>query len=138
MGGSVALTNKFPFGIFLLLTALPAALVGGGLWYLSGLLPSCAIDQQARLTSPDSQFDLVIFSRKCGATTGPNTQAAIIPAGDDLPEDAASFFSVGAAADLAPRWDGFGNIELAIPQGAEIYRRDETVAGLTVVYLQAP
>lgn len=136
MGRSVASTNKFPLRIFLLLTAVPAVLVGGGLWYLSGLLPSCSIDQQARLTSPDSQFDLVIFSRNCGATTGPNTQAAIIPAGDDLPEDAASFLSIGVAADLAPRWDGFGNIELAIPQGAEIYRQDDTVAGIAVVYLQ--
>lgn len=136
MGRFVALTNKFPLRIFLLLTALPAALVGGGLWYLSSLVPSCSIDQQARLTSPDSQFDLVVFSRNCGPTTGPNTQAAVIPAGDDLPEDAASFFSVSVAADLAPRWDGFGNIELAVPQGAEISRQDETVAGITVVYLE--
>jgi len=120
--------------MFLLLTAVPAALVGGGLWYLSSLLPSCAIDQQARLTSPDNQFDLVVFSRDCGTSTGPNTQAALIPAGDELPDDAASFVSIGIAADLAPRWDGFGNIELAIPQGAEIYRQDDTVAGITVVY----
>ena len=138
MGRSVASTNKFSPRTFLLLTALPALLVGGGLWYLSGLLPSCSIDQQARLTSPDSQFDLVVFSRNCGATTGPNTQAALIPAGDGLPEDAASFLSIGVAADLTPRWDGFGNIELAIPQGAEIYRQDEAVAGIAVVYLQAP
>ena len=131
------MTNKIPLRIFLLLTALPAAPVGGGLWYLSSLVPTCSIDQQARLTSPDSQFDLVVFSRNCGATTGPNTQAALIPAGGDLPEDAASFLSIGRAADLAPRWDGFGNIEPAIPQGAEIFRQDETVAGIAVIYLEA-
>lgn len=134
MGRSVASTNKFPLGIFLLLTALPALLAGGGLWYLSSLLPSCSIAEQARLTAPDGQFDLVVFSRNCGATTEPNTQAALIPAGDHLPEDAASFVSIAAAADLAPRWDGFGNIELTIPQGAEIYRQDENVAGVAIIY----
>jgi hypothetical protein len=130
----LAATNRFPLRTFLLLTAFPAMLIGGGLWYLSGLLPSCTINEQARLTSPDSQFDLLIFSRDCGSSTGPNTQAALVPAGDVMPEDAASFASVGAAADLAPRWDGFGNIELTLPAGAEIYRNDEAVAGIAVIY----
>lgn len=132
----MASTNKISVHIFLLLTAFPAMLVGCALWYFSSLLPSCIVKEQARLTSPDKQFDLVVFSRDCGTTTGPNTQAALIPAAADLPEDAASFLSIGAAADLQPRWDGFGNVELAIPERAEIYRQDEEVAGIVVVYLQ--
>lgn len=130
----MAATNKFPLRTFVLLTALPAALIGGGLWYLSSLLPSCTIAEQARLTSPDSQFDLVVFSRDCGTSTGPNTQAALLPAGDAMPEDGASFASIGMAADLAARWDGFGNIELSLPPGAEIYRQDDAVAGVAVIY----
>ncbi|MCS6758898.1 MAG: hypothetical protein MO852_07635 [Candidatus Devosia euplotis] len=98
------------------------------------MLPSCSTRLQARLASPDQRFDLVVFSRSCGADTSPNTQAALIPAGDDLPEDAASFVSIGADADLAPRWDGFGNIELAIPDAAKIYRQDDTVAGIAIIY----
>jgi hypothetical protein len=125
-------TNKFPLRTFLLLTAIPAALVGGGLWYLSGLLPSCVVVEQARLTSPDGQFDLLVFSRDCD--TGPNTQAALIPDGTTLPEDATSFASIGASADLTPRWDGFGNIELSIPEDTKIYRQDDTVAGVAVIY----
>ncbi|UJW86948.1 hypothetical protein [Devosia sp. SL43] len=92
------------------------------------------INEQARLTSPDGQFDLTIFSRDCGTSTGPNTQAALIPAGGVIPEDAASFASFGTAANLAPRWDGFGNIELTAPEGAEIYRQDDVVAGRSVIY----
>ena len=130
----MAPTNKFPFRVFALLTAVPALIVGAALWYLSSLLPSCAIDEQARLPAPDGQFDLVVFSRDCGTSTGPNTQAALIPVGDSLPDDAASFASIGSAADLAPRWDGFGNIELTLPAGVEVYRRDETVAGVSVIY----
>lgn len=130
----MAATNTFPLRLFLLLTAVPAVLVGGGLWYLAGLLPSCGATEQARLIAPDERFDLVVFSRSCGADTGPNTQAVLLPAGDAIPDDASSFLSIGAEADLAPRWDGFGNIELTIPPGAKIYRQDDTVAGIAVIY----
>ncbi|WEK05242.1 MAG: hypothetical protein P0Y65_02995 [Candidatus Devosia phytovorans] len=128
-------SQKFPLPLFTLLTAGPALIVGAGLWYVAGLAPSCDVSISDRQTAPDGQFDLVVFSRDCGTTTGPNTQAALIPAGDDLPEDAASFVSVGQTdAALDARWDGFGNIELTLPQGAEIYRQDEAVAGVTVIY----
>ena len=126
-------TNKFPLRLFALLTTAPAILVGGGLWYLSGLAPGCTTAISDRLTAPDAQFDLVVFSRSCGVTS-PNTQAAVIPAGDDLPEDATSFASIGVAADLDPRWDGFGSIELTLPVGARIYRQDDSVAGIAVIY----
>lgn len=128
-------SQKFPFALFLLLTAGPTLIIGAGLWYLSSLVPECEIAIADRLTAPSGEFDLVTFSRNCGATTGPNTQAALIPAGDDLPFDATSFASVAVAdADLAARWDGFGNIELTLPQGAEIYRSDDNVAGISVIY----
>jgi len=126
--------QKFPLRLFLLLTALPALLVGAVLWYLSGLVPACNLAISNRLTAPDRQFDLVVFSRDCGTATGPNSQAALIPAGDELPEDATSFASIGATVDLAPRWDGFGNIELTIPEDAEVYRQDDEVAGIAVIY----
>ena len=133
-GPHLASAHKFPLRTLIALTTLPALLVGGLLWYASSLLPSCQTTQHARLPSPDSAFDLVIFSRDCGATTGFNTQAALIPHGDILPDDAASFLSIGATADLAPRWDGPATIELTIPAGAQIYRQDESVAGITLRY----
>ena len=130
----MAATNRFPLRMFMLLTAVPALAIGGLLWALTGLLPSCSTTEHARLTAPDLAFDLVVFSRSCGPDTGPNSQAALLPVGDDVPEDAASFVSIAADADLAPRWDGFGNIELTIPGGTKIYRQDETVAGVAVIY----
>ena len=133
-GPPLALNNKFPLRTLLALTTIPALLVGGLLWYASSLLPSCQTTQHARLPSPDSAFDLVIFSRDCGATTGANTQAALIPNGDSLPDDAASFLSIGATADLAPRWSTPTSITLTIPPGAQIYRQDESVAGIAVIY----
>lgn len=120
--------------MFILLTAGPAMIVGGGLWYFAGTLPSCEVKQAARLASPDNIYDLVVFSRDCGTTTGANTQAALVPKGDEIAEDATSFFSVGATADLAARWDAYGNIELTVPTGAKLYRNDDSVAGIDVIY----
>jgi hypothetical protein len=120
--------------MFIALTALPAAVVGTGIWYWAGTLPGCEVSIQNRLAAPDGRFDLVVFSRQCGGSGAPNTQAALVPAGEGLPEDAASFVSIGTKADLGARWDGPGKIELSLPPGAEIYRQDTGVAGVTVLY----
>lgn len=130
----MALNNKLQLRTLIALTTIPAVLVGGLLWYASSLLSSCETTQHQRLPSPDSAFDLIIFSRDCGATTGANTQAALIPNGDSLPDDAASFLSIGAAADLSPRWDSPASITLTVPAGAQIYRQDTSVAGIAVNY----
>lgn len=126
--------HKFPTRMFLLLTVLPTLLVGSVLWYFAGQFPGCTIMESHRLRSPDNRYDLVTFSRDCGDATRPNSQAALIPADDVVPEDATSFASIGQVANLDPRWDGFGNIELTLPEGADIYRNDDTVAGITVIY----
>ena len=125
---------KMPPMVLNALTAGPALAIGMTLWFVNDLFPQCLVSEDQRLRAPDGQFDLVTFSRNCGATTTANTQAALVPPGEDIPFDAASFVSVGAEADLQPRWDGYGNVELSLPPGAEIYRQDDTVAGIGVIY----
>lgn len=130
----MARRNRSSLPLFIALTAGPALIVGAGLWYFAGTLPSCQIVLAERLTSPDARFDLVTFSRECGASVGPNTQAALVPVGNAVPDDATSFLSIGATADLSPRWDAFGNIELSVPSDVDVYRNDDSVAGITVIY----
>ena len=122
-----------PLPVLLALTVGPALIIGMTLWFVTGLVPECIIAEQERLTAPSGEFDLVTFSRACGDTE-PNMQAALVPAGEEVAFDAASFVSVGAAADLAPRWDAYGNIELTLPADVTIYRQDDAVAGVTVIY----
>lgn len=124
---------KMPVPVLLILTVGPALLIGATLWIANDLVPACEVTETQRLTAPDNQFDLVTFSRDCGDTP-PNIQAALVPPGEEVPYDAASFVSVGEATDLAPRWDAYGNIEITLPADADILRKDETVAGLTVIY----
>ncbi|WP_338720195.1 hypothetical protein [Devosia sp. XK-2] len=122
-----------PPAVLLALTAGPALAIGVTLWVVNDMVPACTLSESQRLTSPDEQFDLVTFSRDCGDTPA-NIQAALVPKGEDVPYDAASFVSVAAAADLEPAWTENGAIEINLPEDADIFRRDETVAGIAVTY----
>lgn len=126
--------NRMPLAVLLALTLGPAIAIGMTLWFVTDLLPRCVVEEQRRLPAPDGAFDLVVFSRDCGATTTTNTQAALVPPGEEVPFDAASFVSIAAAADLAPRWDEEGRIEIVLPPDVEIYRQDDGVAGVAVRY----
>lgn len=126
-------TRNMPPAILVALTLGPALAIGMTLWFVNDMIPECTVSEHQRLTAPDNQFDLVTFSRACGPTEA-NIQAVLVPPGEDVPFDAASFVSVGSEADLQPRWDAYGNIEITLPAGAEIYRQDEEVAGIGVIY----
>ena len=130
----MARSGKMPIAVLLALTLGPAIAIGATLWFVTDLIPQCVVKENQRLTSPDEQYDLVVFSRDCG-NTEPNSQAALVPAGDEVPFDAASFASIGNAEPMRARWDAYGNIELTLPADSEIYRLDESVAGIDTVYL---
>jgi len=125
--------RKIPVPVLLALTVLPALLIGATLWVVADLVPACTVAEKARLTAPDGQYDLVTFSRDCGDTQA-NTQAALVPPGDEVPFDAASFYSVATDADLAPAWTSATSLELTPPSGVEPLRADDTVAGISVTY----
>lgn len=129
----MARSTKMPPAVLLALTLGPAIAIGATLWFVNDLVPECVVTERQRLTAPDKQFDLVTFSRACGDTPD-NIQAALVPPGEAVPFDAASFLSIAADADLAPRWDAYGNIELTLPENAEILRQDDSVAGVAVIY----
>lgn len=119
--------------ILIALTAGPALAIGATLWFVTTLVPECVLNEHQRLTAPDNAFDLVTFSRSCGDTPA-NTQAALVPPGEAVPFDAASFFSVTTDADLSPRWTAANAIEITRPTTGEVLRQDANVAGVAVTY----
>jgi len=112
---------------------LPALMIGATLWVIGDLVPTCTVAEKVRLTSPDAQYDLIVFARDCGDTAA-NTQVALVPPREEVPFDAASFYSVAADADLAPAWTSATALELTRPSGVEPLRADDTVAGISVTY----
>lgn len=130
---TMARTSKMPFAVLAALTIGPAIAIGATLWLVNDLLPQCTVTEHQRLTAPDQQYDLVTFSRACGDTPD-NVQAALVPPGEEVPFDAASFLSIAADADLAPGWNADGSIGLTLPDNADILRQDASVAGIAVNY----
>lgn len=124
---------KMPPAVLAALTLGPALAIGMTLWFVNDLLPECVVTEHQRVTSPDDKFDLVVFSRACGPTP-PNTQAALVPPGEAVQFDAASFYSVAVDANLAAAWDEDGRITIDAPEAVEPLRQDSAVAGVTVIY----
>lgn len=125
--------RTFGYWPLIALTTLPALAIGMTLWVVSDLVPACAVVEGQRLTAPDSSFDLVTFSRSCGPETPANTQAVLVPVGDLVPYDAASFVSVAAAVDLAPAWTSPKALSIKLPSEG-VLRSDAEVAGVAVTY----
>lgn len=126
--------RKLPLPVLLILTTLPALLIGATLWFVADLFPGCTITERQRLTSPDQQFDLVLFTRTCGEDTEDNRQAALVPPGEALPEDAASFFAAATSEELTGQWIDKNTLAITVPPGADIRREDVSVAGIAVSY----
>ncbi|MEQ8599303.1 MAG: hypothetical protein RLP98_05195 [Devosia sp.] len=124
---------KMPVAVLIALTAGPALAIGMTLWVVNDMVPACVVTEAQRLTAPDGEYDLVTFSRACGETP-PNIQAALVPPGEAVPFDAASFVSIAEATELTPRWIAEGQIEITLPETGEVLRQDEAVAGITIVY----
>lgn len=114
-------------------TTLPALAIGMTLWIVADLVPACELLEGQRLTAPDGRYDLVTFSRRCAPDTPPNVQAVLVPAGEPVPYEAASFVSIAASADLAPAWLSATAIALTLPAEG-VMRSDTTVAGIAVTY----
>ncbi len=125
---------KMPLQVLVILTVAPALLVGATLWMANSLVPACTVEELSRLPSPEQQFDLVTVSRDCGDSP-PNAQATLVPPGEEVPFDAASFFSSATDRPITPRWMGARQIELAVPQGAQVLRQDDAVAGISITYV---
>ena len=115
------------------IAVIPVAVVGGLLWWATGLVPECADTVLSTLESPDASKALVVFARDCGAS-GLNTQAVIMPPGGTLAGDATGFLALEGRHALDARWDAYGNLELTIPPGAAIVQQQDEAAGIAIIY----
>jgi hypothetical protein len=115
------------------IAVIPVALVGGSLWWLTGLVPECSNALVSRLDSPDATRAIVVFTRDCGQA-GLNTQAVILPAGGTLDGDATGFLALEGQHVPDARWDAYGNLEVTIPEGAKIVQRQDEAAGVAIIY----
>src|SRR4051794_36126136 len=101
---------------------------------LAGCTGMCGNEVSQTVRSPSGKFAAVVFSRNGGATTGFNTQVAILPADAKLANDPGNTFIANGTLPLTLRWQtetafqigGIGNV---VP-----LKKESQVSGVTVSY----
>ena len=74
----------------------------------SGSGSMCGNQPLAEARSPGGARKVIVFQRDCGATTGFSTQASVLPADGELPDDGGNVFVADDDHGAAPSGPGGG------------------------------
>jgi len=100
---------------------------------LSGCMDiGCDDDVRLRVASPDGRHEAVVFGRDCGATTGLNTQVAIVPLGE-APEGAGNTLVMDDIVQLHVRWTSGTALYISGVSG-KVYHQSNRVGEVSVSY----
>jgi hypothetical protein len=110
---------------------LVALLIGVG---VSGCGEICSNTPVAVTPSPNGKTKAVVFHRKCGATTGPNTQVSVLPAYSELPNIPGNALVLDADATLAVTWTSDASLSVSGLGAARASKQQEAVNEVSIVY----
>jgi hypothetical protein len=111
---------------------------------LSCLRLPCETYVIQRIPSPNGELEGVVFDRRCGATSGFNTQLSIVVPGA-TPDEPGNALIVDADHGLAPVgpaggpeiqvvWQGDSMLHVRLDRRARSFKQDTIVEGVRVVY----
>ena len=110
----------------------------------------CENEVIARIPSPDTRYDAVVFQRDCGATTGLSTQVSVLQSRDSLPSDSAgNVFVADTDHGKAPagprggpnvnvRWISPDTLEIRRDPRTRVFRTPDSLAGVHVIHVSNP
>jgi hypothetical protein len=132
---------------FLSSLALLTILAIGAFWlFLNNTAEQmCGNYPISRHEMSNGRWDIVVFQRDCGATTGFSTQVSIIDRGKALPNESANIFTADTNHGQAPKSKGGGpevKIELLSHDviriyhhpNARVFKRESRVNDITIGY----
>jgi hypothetical protein len=105
----------------------------------------CANEVLREHSSPGGKLKVVVFQRDCGATTGFSTQASILSAEEDLPEEGGNLFvsdtnhgaapsGPGGGPEVRVGWKNARELWLSHHRNARIFKAEREVQGISVSY----
>lgn len=94
----------------------------------------CSNTPVAVTPSPDGKSKAVVFHRKCGTSTGPNTQVSVLPAYSELPNIPGNALVLDADATLAVAWTSDASLSVSGLGTARASKRQEAVNGVAIDY----
>ncbi|MEO7097933.1 MAG: hypothetical protein ABI162_01130 [Luteolibacter sp.] len=93
----------------------------------------CSNEVSQDTVSPDGARRIIVFSRNCGATTGFNTQLAVLSKGEALPDDGGNAF-IADKGGAKFSWKQDGGILVVFDHGTRIFKRETNVRGIQIEY----
>ena len=109
------------------------------------MLSSCSIvgdcrnEIEYRSQSPNGSYDVVVFNRNCGATSGYNVQVSIVEHGMDITKEKngniLSAFGVGYTESIKPIWLSQNAINIYMYRSARIGFRKNAINGIAIKHI---
>jgi hypothetical protein len=101
---------------------------------VSGCGEICSNTPVAVTPSPTGKTKAVVFHRKCGETTDPNTQISVLPAYSELPNIPGNALVLDADATLDVTWISDASLSVSGLGTARASKQQEAVNGVSIVY----
>jgi hypothetical protein len=106
---------------------------------------SCENQIVKSYTSPDNKYEVVLFQRDCGATTGFSTQVSIIETGRELPRKKGNIFiaddgdtpvSLGSWGGplLEIKWMTQDKVIIEYPKGSRVFLNENRYKAINIEY----
>lgn len=96
--------------------------------------PECANGIISESTSPDGNLRIVLFSRNCGTTTTPNTQATILGKKEKLPHERTGNIFIIDQGTANVAWKDSGHILVTLDQGTRTFKQETSFHGIAIEY----
>lgn len=98
----------------------------------------CQNVPQYRSANPTGIFDVVVFNRNCGATSGNNIQISIVNHNDSIDDyvsgNVLSAFGVSYTEGIKPNWSSKNSINIFIYRSSRIAKKKSYLNGVTISY----
>lgn len=95
---------------------------------------SCENTIRVSQVSPDRKFNVIVFNRNCGATTGLNTQVALLSSDLRLANQTGNVLIADGILPLEFTWKSDSELLITGTKGAHLFKRVERVAGVVITY----
>ena len=112
--------------------ALLAVLVIGA--SAAGCGEVCSNEPVAVVPSPSGKTKAVVFHRHCGATTGINTQVAVIPAYAALANIPGNALILGGNVPLKVRWVSDSSLSISGLDATRVFKQETSVVDVSIAY----
>ena len=114
------------------------AFIAAGMFYISHVesgFGECTAIVRKSIPSPNGSKYIAVFGTECGATVGFNTQLSIVPIRSAFSyKENPAFFIISDKYDVTASWSGEDTVEIVVPSGAKILKKEGNIDGITVRY----